>query len=165
MKLTLIGNSHLSQFKIENNQKAYMQRYNLKDIQFIYAQGASIRGLANPNSRLGLRNHIEKFIKENSDHFLIYTLGQVDIEFGYYYKCVKTNTQIDVYEYIKELVQIYEQYFKEQNHSNFALLGINPTVITDTKHSFEVNFKNPEVYSVYNNINLTGETNQSIDYE
>jgi len=126
--LVFIGNSHLDQF----NLYPY--------IKIIYERGASIKGLVNPKSRLLLKDTISKFIDTNPDHTLIYFLGQVDIEFGYYYKCIVDDIKYNINEYYDDIIEKYEKYLQTLT-CNFYILSINPTTITNTNHIFNICFR------------------------
>jgi len=128
MKLAFIGNSHLSQFDLTN-------RYDS-----IYVVGASIKGLVNPDSKLQFKPKIETFIANNPDHHLVFFLGQVDIEFGYYYKCIVDNIKYDIDTFYDDLINKYVSYLKELK-CPFYVLSINPTTITDTSHIFNICFR------------------------
>lgn len=134
--ILLIGNSHVKQFC-----------YNLKkyefDIKTIEVVGASIKGLVNINSQLKLKELILNFQNNNleKNYFLCFFLGQVDVEFGYYYKCVKDNTKYDINEYIDDLIEKYYIFLKNDIVLPFCVISINPTVITDIEHNFRVSFK------------------------
>lgn len=132
LKLTdivFIGNSHLDQFNLC-----------LKSINYIYALGASIKGLVNSNSKMKLKEKISAHIQNHSNTILVFFLGQVDIEFGYYYKCVVDNIKYDINEYYDNLICIYESYLKTLNNKIY-ILSINPTTIIDQVHTFNVCFR------------------------
>ena len=126
--LAFIGNSHLRQFNL------------YQDIVCIYEMGASIKGLVNPGSKLMLKNTINNFINDNPNHSLIFFLGQVDIEFGYYYKCIVDNIKYDINIYYDDIIKKYESYLQTLT-CNFYILSINPTTITNTDHIFNVCFR------------------------
>ena len=127
--LAFVGNSHISQFNLPPT------------IVEIYALGASIKGLVNPESQLKFKESINIFITNNPLHSLVFFLGQVDIEFGYYYKCVKDNIKYNINDYCDDLIQRYESYLKTLT-CNFYVLSINPTVIIDNvSHVFKVCFR------------------------
>lgn len=137
MKIAFIGNSHCAQFNIEN--------YNNKDItiDIINWTAASIKGLVNKNSKLQFGNHIKEYCEVNKDTTLVFFLGQVDIEFGYYYKCVINNTKYDVNIYINELIENYKEYLNNNITNKFYILSINPTTIRNIEHNFWVSFRCP----------------------
>jgi hypothetical protein len=140
MKLCFIGNSHLDQFKIE-----YL---NTNDqIDRLYSVGASLKGLYNPNSKLQLNEQIQQYSFENPEAILVFFLGQVDIEFGYYYKCVCDKIKYKVEDYINELVENFEKYLLTSIKNRFVILSINPTVIQNIEHNFNVSFTNNNGYN------------------
>jgi hypothetical protein len=131
--LAFIGNSHLEQFNLHTKQC----EFTFHKMGFL---GASIKGLTNENSTLGMKDSINAYCINNPDSILIFVLGQVDIEFGYYYKCVIDNIKYDISEYIDDLILRYEKYLNSLTNK-FIILPINPTVILDMKHSFYVSFR------------------------
>jgi len=140
-KLLFIGNSHIDQFTIPENKNKFKELYSLQDIQLLHSPGVSIRGLNKKNSTLGFCEKIIDFKKNNLDYYLIFFLGQVDLEFGYYYKCVKQNIKINVVDYIEETANIYINFLNKEIKDNFCIVSINPSTINDTEHNFNVNFK------------------------
>ncbi len=130
MRLAFIGNSHLDQFNLTK----------YADIQIIYERGSSIKGLVNPESKLKLKTIINNFIDNSPDYSLVFFLGQVDIEFGYYYKCIIDNIKYDIDAYYDDLIERYKSYLKTLN-CNFFILSINPTTITDIAHIFNICFR------------------------
>lgn len=133
MQLCFIGNSHISQF----NLNKYNGDFN---IHSIYCLGASIKGLTNTHSKLQLNKQIDEYYNKHPHSTLIYFLGQVDIEFGFFYKQWKEQTIITIDEYIDDLIRHYETYLLQHNHYNFLILPINPNVITDIKHNYKISF-------------------------
>ena len=133
MHLCFIGNSHVGQFNLD--------KYNgIHNINNIYSLGASIKGLTNPLSKLQLDKKIDEYYHKNPDVTFIYFLGQVDIEFGYFYKQWKIQKKISIEEFIDDLINYYQTYLLNHNNYNFIILPINPNVITDVKHNFKVSF-------------------------
>jgi len=159
MKIAFIGNSHTTQLysNIENVSDLSI-KYN-GGVLSLYKIGASIKGLVNPNSRLGLKTMIKTFSEINSDYTLVYFLGQVDIEFGYYYKCIKDNIKYDVTEYIVDLINRYESYLLEQ-HKDIYILSINPCVLRNEERLFDICFR-----EINGNMGYYSEENDSIKFE
>jgi len=150
-----IGNSHIDQFNIPT--------YSLRtgqSIDRIYCMGASIKGLMNPNSVSGLRSMILDYQSKNPSSKLVFFLGQVDLDFGYYYKCVKDTVKYDMREYIDTLVSLYETFLSTDITNAFAVLGINPSVIRDTRHNYNVSFQCPNGASGF-----YSEVNQDLRFE
>jgi hypothetical protein len=128
-KFCLIGNSHTSQF--DESEK----------LDILYGYGASIGGLLNENSYLRLKDTILNYQKENPNKIFIFFLGQTDIEFIYYFKSVKQNKKLEKISYINDLIQNYIYFIKNYITNDCVILGINPHVIDDIKHIFNVNFR------------------------
>mgnify|MGYP000861068337 CR=1 FL=1 len=133
MYLCFIVNSHGGQFNLD--------KYNgIHNINNIYCLGSSIKGLTNPLSKLQLYKKIDEYYHKNPDVTFIYFLGQVDIEFGFFYKQWKIQKKISIEDYIDDLITCYQTYLLNHNNYNFIILPINPNVITDVKHIFKVCF-------------------------
>ena len=145
-KFCLVGNSHTSQF-------------NYQKLEILYGYGASICGLYNENSVLKLKEKILNYQYLNPDKYLVFFLGQSDIEFIYYYKCIKNNNKINITEFINEIVEKYVEFIIKYIKKPI-ILGINPTVIKSNEHIFNVNFRetNPTT-------NPTGSNHPNIKYE
>ena len=150
MKTVIIGNSHLDQFK----PRSYFSEENI-----LQMSGASIRGLTNGKSTTGLNKRIDE---SKADAF-IFHLGQVDMEFGYYYKSVLAGQKLNKKEFIESTINIYLTYLKTLHPSMIVIIGVNPTVIKDSKHIFSVNFEDSDT----NGIQETGKGkgNNEISYE
>lgn len=133
-----VGNSHVDQFNIPT----YSSRTG-QPIDRIYCMGASVKGLMNPNSISGLRSMILDYQSKNPSSKLVFFLGQVDLDFGYYYKCVKDNVKHDMREYVDNLVSLYEMFLSTYITNAFTVLGINPSVIRDIRHNYNVSFQCP----------------------
>ena len=146
-KFCLIGNSHASQF---DNKK----------LEILYGYGASICGLYNENSVLKLKEKILNYQHLNPDKYLVFFLGQSDIEFIYYYKSIKNNYKIDITEFINEIVEKYIEFIIKYIKKPI-ILGINPAVIKSNEHIFNVNFR--DVISM--NTNPSGSNHLNIKYE
>jgi hypothetical protein len=108
--------------------------------------GATIKGLVNPNSKLGLHEDIQQIIKQSPDARLLFFLGQVDIDFGYYYKCVMDSVKYPIEPYIDDLIERYIKYIKQLPIQS-CVITINPTTILDMAHTHHVCFK--EDYGVH----------------
>ena len=131
-KVFLVGNSHTDQFKS-------FEKISLYPFERIHATGASIRGLFNPNSTTGLNQFINTIDTSPINYFLFH-LGQVDMEFGYYYKSALANKKLDIPTFINDTIRIYER-FLWQRKGTPIVIGMNPTAIKDSQHIFYVNFK------------------------
>jgi hypothetical protein len=154
-KFFIVGNSHVDQFKS-------FEKISLYPFERIHVPGASIRGLFNPNSTTGL-NQMINVIDTNPINYFLFHLGQVDIEFGYYYKSALANTKLDIPSFINDTVRIYER-FLWQRKGTPIVIGINPTAIKDTRHIFYVNFKDTMCHA-NNKIQEVGDFIEERTYE
>jgi hypothetical protein len=149
-----VGNSHLDQFIVGS--------LNLPvPAGTLCVPGASIRGLTNPVSRTGLNTMIRTADKDEA--LFVFHLGQVDIEFGYFYKSALQGKKLDVDAYIEEMIQRYES-FLQSLRGKCMVIGVNPTVITDMVHIFRVNFQDA-VCSENNALQETGCWNTSATFD
>lgn len=151
----LVGNSHLGQFKLIEHNSHFK-------IRLVQGAGASIRGLLNSNSLTGLNQQVNQYDIDTSACF-IFHLGQVDIEFGYYYKCALADTKLDINTFIADTIDIYTRYLKTIQ-GNIIIIGVNPTAITDMFHTFYVNFKDTMCYQ-NNRVQQVGEFQTNRTYE
>lgn len=129
--ITFVGNSHLDQFKINDINVPLNKK-------IIYVPGASIRGLLNESSFTGLNKMV--YAHDSAQNIFVFHLGQVDIEFGYFYKSALNNSKLDKSEFIVQLIHIYKT-FLQKLKSKIIIIGVNPSVIKDINHIFNVNFK------------------------
>ena len=136
--LVFVGSSHLEQFKIRDNQSLFHKNKYMVHTM-IGKGGATIRGLVNENSTTGVNTYIREV--DLKDKIIIFHLGQVDIEFGYYYKSVLANYKLDKSLFIKEIISRYETFLQTIDGIK-VIIGVNPTVIRDNRHIFHQNFKN-----------------------
>lgn len=146
-----IGNSHLDQFMIIPSNTC----------QLISLPGASIKGLINPVSLTGLNRRI--YAVCHPTNTMVFHLGQVDFEFGYYYKSALANKKLDKAAFITETINIYSE-FLDTISSKKIIIGLNPTVIDDMRHTFNVNFKDRMCFR-NNTIQGTGEFDTGLTYE
>ena len=146
-KFCLIGNSHASQF---NNDKLCV----------LYGYGASICGLYNDNSVLKLKEKILEYQQTHPEKYLVFFLGQSDIEFIYYYKSIKNNCKMDITDFTNEIVQKYIEFVIKYINKPI-ILGINPTVIKSNEHIFNVNFRD----AISMNTNPSGSTDLNVKYD
>jgi hypothetical protein len=146
-KFCLIGNSHISQFDNSN-------------LKYLYGYGASICGLYNENSVLQLKTKILHYQNENSNKTLVFFLGQSDMEFIYYFKSIKCNYKIPIDTFINLCIEKYIEFIKTYIKKPI-ILGINPTVIKNNEHIFNVNFRDKNA----DGINPAGTNNLQIIYE
>ena len=143
MKITFIGNSHVAQLNVPKMTN------DIYSIDAINSGGASIKGLLNPNSKLQLSKRIDDHYNKNKQNIFIYFLGQVDVEFGFFYKQWKEKRIFTIDEYTDILISTYETYLLEHQHYNFIILPINPNVITDIKHNYIVSFTQNHALTEY----------------
>jgi hypothetical protein len=128
----------------------------------VQATGASIRGLLNSNSLTGLNQEVKQHDIDISTCF-IFHLGQVDIEFGYYYKCALANVKLDIHTFIADTIDIYTKYL-QTIQGKIIIIGVNPTAITDMSHTFYVNFKDTMCHQ-NNRVQQVGEFQSNRTYE
>jgi hypothetical protein len=147
MNTVFIGNSHLDQFLLHSIEMS-------KSI--VTSPGASIKGLMNTSSTTNLNTRILPHI--TSGNILVFHLGQVDFEFGYYYKSALSNHKLDKAAFIETILSVYETYITSVvRDTPIIVVGLNPTAIDDMYHTYTVNFKD----TMCSHINLQQETGQS----
>ncbi len=150
MTYIFVGNSHLDKFKLPHT------------IPVIQQSGASIRGLRNCMSTTGLNKQIISTIQSNPNATLVFHLGQVDIEFGYYYKSVLKNEKLDMEVFQNELINIFKEFLSPLLCKKI-IIGVHVSAIKDLYHTFTVNFNDTQCH-INNQIQETGTLNPQNDY-
>lgn len=154
--LVFIGNSHISQFDLQSAESLY--NMSIDSLEF---PGASVKGLINFNSQTGLYQKIKCY--DFSNKLAIFNLGQCDIEFGYYYKSVKSNNKLGINIFIDDVIEKYDSFLANIEY-DFIVLAINPCVVDDIRHNFYVNWYD-NVCHKENYINETGALNHNMKFE
>ncbi len=96
-----------------------------KKYKFIdcHQDSVSLKGLSKKSSKTNYKLKIIDELKNNNNNNDIYILkiGQVDLEFGFYYKINSDGINIDINLFIDELIKIYKNFLMEINYLNSML--------------------------------------------
>ena len=87
-----------------------------------HKDSVSLKGLKNNNSKTNYKNFIINNIKILKDDFFVFKIGQVDIEFGYYYNNYVKNESISIDDFIDNLVKIYENFLNEIDYKKYKII-------------------------------------------
>lgn len=142
--ISIFGDSHSDIF----------EKINIENVNFHVnsISGGTLTGLPKRISTLNIQNQIINHIKINAPQFLILKFGQVDIDLGYYYKKIIKEKTINKQDYIKFLINCYDNFIiniqKYINKDKIVIWGINPPSLIDKndciKYTSRIIFENIE---------------------
>lgn len=143
-KFAIIGDSHAMYF-CQLNKVADLvdSRWGVFDYKVADISAATIRGFGNRKSTLKVSDRVDTIIDEINPSHLVFGLGQVDTELGYYYRSIVKGDSLDnsVDNFIEETVDTYRQYLtslKEKYRVGIIIKGVNPTVLIN--QTFAANY-------------------------
>lgn len=133
-KFAIIGDSHSIYFKQLNKVTHLVNtHWGVVDYKVADISAATIRGFGNRESTLKVSDQVDKIINEVNPDYLVFGLGQVDTELGYYYRTiVKGDSKITPEIFIEETLETYRQYLislKAKHGIGIIIKGVNPTVL------------------------------------
>ncbi|MFP5259596.1 MAG: tetratricopeptide repeat protein, partial [Acidobacteriota bacterium] len=104
--------------------------------QFFSVAGASISGLGKNNSTLELLPKITRYIANKNPDYVLLKFGQVDIEFGYYYKkFIKKERIPDMGVFMESLLEVYKKNIETlKDMTNLVVGCINLPSIFSRRH-------------------------------
>jgi hypothetical protein len=136
MKILIFGDSHSRYFNLTNELCNIDERFKGIDISVTTIPGLSVRGFGKRNSTLNSMEKLTMLIDKKVPEKLVFAIGQVDIELGYYYKKIIKDDPITFNEFIKPLVDEYfsqiENISKQKNLPSHSIIikGINHSTLT-----------------------------------
>ena len=141
-KICVFGDSHARCFRTFRSAEFSL------DLQPISA--ATIAGFGKRVSSLGVSNQIIHYLNQSETDVLLLKFGQVDIDFGYYYKRIVKKQQFDSLSYSHELADIYFEFIKKigsaLRHKRVVVFSINlPSLFSKAnalKHTSKIIFEN-----------------------
>ena len=138
IEITLFGDSHTLCFvglSIKSDQYLLINQYNK---QFLIKNrnkdSVSITGLTNKDSKLKYNKIINYNINNNDNNYYIFKLGQVDVEYIYYYKLFVKKESIDIIDFYNKTINSYISFLKSICKKNIFVCGINLTSWTNIKY-------------------------------
>lgn len=134
--INLFGDSHTLCFVGSSDKNKYIRAcYANKNflIRLKNRDSASMKGLSNVDSKLRYSDYIVNTITRSDNEINVFKLGQVDVECGYYYKTIKTNSNITKIEFYSDIIIKYMSYLRSLDCKNIIVCGINLPALPTTK--------------------------------
>jgi len=139
--ISLFGDSHTLCFVglsikydkyllINENDKNFL-------IKNINQDSVSITGLSNNDSKLKYNTTILNNINSNINNYYMFKLGQVDVEYIYYYKLFVKKENINIIDFYSKTVDKYILFLQSLPTKNILVCGINLTSWRDIKSYFK----------------------------
>ena len=139
--ISLFGDSHTLCFVglsikydkhllINENDKNFL-------IKNINQDSVSITGLSNNDSKLKYNTTILNNINSNINNYYVFKLGQVDVEYVYYYKLFVKKENINIIDFYSKTVDKYILFLQSLPTKNILVCGINLTSWRDIKSYFK----------------------------
>ena len=85
-KILIFGDSHSVYFTKTPDIMEMLEIIHEIEIKVVSTRGSTILGFGKRNSTLNTRNLFIEHIKEEKPDCVVFALGQVDVELGYYYR-------------------------------------------------------------------------------
>ena len=98
----------------------------------------SISGLNNPKSKTGYNKIINDNFKNKINCYNLFKLGQVDVEYVYYYKTLVKMENITKTDFYTNIIDKYLEYLNKFNNGNKIICGIN--LHASGKTDFDINY-------------------------
>jgi hypothetical protein len=125
--IKIFGDSHCLCFFGSSMQNKYLDiEYNNNKLLVINCNqdSVTISGLNKEKSKLGYNNRIVQNIEKESNIYHLFKLGQVDIEFVYYYKLFVKKENISKDDFYEKIISQYLDFIKNLN-VNIIVCGSN----------------------------------------
>lgn len=135
MKVLIFGDSHSVYFTITNEMLQNNDLYRGINTDVLSIAGSTIGGFGKRESTLNSNIQLKDRLKNNYD-YIVFSLGQVDLELGLYYRIFIKNEVVDITNFINDLISRYMSAIKntieEQQISpdRIVLKGINLSALT-----------------------------------
>lgn len=136
MKILAFGSSSTRTLGLTDELRSMNNSFSKFSVRAVAVSGATITGFGKRKSSLDIR---EKFIDEIESYqpdYICLSLGQTDIELGFYYKTLIKGEDISPDEYIDNLSKNYSTYVNNLckelkiKKDTIIIKGVNPPVIT-----------------------------------
>ena len=145
-KVLVFGDSHSTYFNIssEMETKRVSNKINIKTISML---GSTIAGFGKRKSTLSVRETFLSQMELEKPDYVVFALGQVDMELGYFYRKVIKNEIVEMDKYIKSVLDVYIQSIvdlkknKLFNNVEIIIKGINNPCLTHNRDK-AINYTN-----------------------
>lgn len=139
--ITLFGDSHTLCFvgsSIRANKYLLLNKYDKNIlIKNRNQDSVSITGLANNDSKLKYNTTIYNNVNNSVNDYYMFKLGQVDIEYIYYYKLFVKKENINIIDFFTKTIDNYISFLQSLPTKNILVCGINLTSWTNIKYYFK----------------------------
>jgi hypothetical protein len=139
--ITLFGDSHTLCFvglSIRSNKYLLLNKYDKNIlIKNRNKDSVSITGLANNDSKLKYNTTIYNNVNNSVNDYYMFKLGQVDVEYIYYYKLFVKKENINIIDFFTKTVDNYISFLQSLSNKNIIVCGINLTSWTHIKYYFK----------------------------
>jgi hypothetical protein len=136
--ITLFGDSHTLCFvglSIKSDKYLLINKYNKNFlIKNRNQDSVSITGLENKDSKLKYNAHILDNINSNINNYYVFKLGQVDVEYIYYYKLFVKKENVNIIDFYSKTVDNYISFLQRLPTKNIIVCGINLTSWSNIKY-------------------------------
>ncbi len=135
--VVIVGDSHAG--------ATFLNFNNIRSIKSLvsYIPGAAATGFSRKESRLRSYERISLGVRQLRPRFVVYKFGQVDVEFGYYYRVVYKKDFLDIETFFHAVADLYIRTILH-SHADISSIPIvsciNPPIIADNK-SFAIKVK------------------------
>jgi len=117
-----------------------MQFLSVDDIEYIYNLDflPDIKKKYN-NVIIDIFNKSDKYnnINDNDNNYYMFKLGQVDVEYIYYYKLFVKKENINIIDFFTKTIDNYISFLQSLSNKNIIVCGINLTSWTNIKYYFK----------------------------
>lgn len=101
------------------------------NVDFFHLSGATITGFGKDSSKLGTYEFVKDYVRSRKPQYLVLKFGQGDLEFGYYYRVLIKNEQLDYQDFLFFLIESYKKRIHQlKDLTNVIVHGIDfPSLI------------------------------------
>ena len=134
-KILVLGDSHSVYFHKSPDINRKINALRDIEIKVIKLIGATIKGLGKKSSTLNSNLLFKEAIQKNSPDCIVFALGQVDIEFGFFFRKFVKNDNLNFDDFCKQVSQLYLSSIKKilldtSFSKKIVIKGINNTLLT-----------------------------------
>lgn len=139
MKVLIFGDSHSVYFNLTQELKDINESFRGIETKVVKMTAATILGFGKRKSTLNSRDKFIDEYKSFKPDYVVFALGQVDIELGLYYRLVVKKEKIITSDYLSKLSEEYISSINEISQalnidkSKVVIKGINLSVLTKSR--------------------------------